>query len=80
MLAVPVLPRGRQAPTACDHGCILVLYEGSGLFSQRTTNIPEMELRITEAVIPVTRDILEENLTKNGMRIRRLFFCLCWML
>jgi hypothetical protein len=44
-----------------------VLYEGSGLFPPRTSNIPEMELMITEAVIPVARDILEENLTKNGM-------------
>jgi hypothetical protein len=47
-----------------------VLYEGSGLFSPPTTNIPEMELRITGAVIPVSCDILEENLTENGMRIR----------
>ena len=42
-----LLPRGSQAPKACDHGCILVLYEGSGVFSPRTTNITEMELRIT---------------------------------
>jgi len=60
-----------------DHGCILVLYGGCGVFSPQTTNITEMELRITEAVIPVTKDILKENLTKNGMRIRRLFVCLC---
>jgi hypothetical protein len=43
-----------------DHGCILVLYGGSGVSSQRTTNITEMELRITEAGIPVTKDIYKK--------------------
>jgi hypothetical protein len=51
------LPRGRQAPTPCYHGGILVLYERSGLSSPRTTNIRELERKITETVIPVTCDI-----------------------